>query len=52
MVNRMAIAERKAKRFMEQALTCLNKPFRVDELMSIIEARASGQSVSTEGGAR
>ena len=40
-----------AKRFLEQPLTCLNKPFRVDELMSVIEARSSGHSVSTEGGA-
>lgn len=30
-----------AKRFLEQAITCLNKPFRIDELLAVIEQKIS-----------
>ena len=30
-----------AKRFLEQAITCLNKPFRIEELLAIIEQKIS-----------
>jgi CheY-like chemotaxis protein len=46
-----------AKRFLEQAITCLGKPFRVEELLSIIEQKiaesdtgASVPSVSAQTG--
>jgi signal transduction histidine kinase len=30
-----------AKRFLEQAITCINKPFRIEELLAIIEDKAA-----------
>jgi signal transduction histidine kinase len=30
-----------AKRFLEQAITCINKPFRIDELLAVIEDKAA-----------
>ena len=38
-----------AKRFLEQAVICLSKPFRVDELLVVIEQRIAERSDDSPG---